>query len=240
MLRGTKKWVVRKIQNGSDKSIHCPTDRRCVRPIAFEAANDGGRALENRDMQQEHSPAFVPPQNRGTWLVVGLIFLGLFAAVTGIWFQWGQTRRCLSFYGPATARQISSAPRVELWLLKPGSGVGRLVAAERRDISAASGLVHLRRGLVEDDNFSWPDRLSNGSESVAPHRPLPAEAWNVALVFFTTEKQGAESVEPTILAIDFDERGSLTVVGRPGRIGLGRIGRGLEKWIGVTKTGVGL
>ena len=113
--------------------------------MAFEAANDGGRALENRDMQQEHSPAFVPPQNRGTWLVVGLIFLGLFAAVTGIWFQWGQTRRCLSFYGPATARQISSAPRVELWLLKPGSGVGRLVAAERRDISAASGLVHLRR-----------------------------------------------------------------------------------------------
>ena len=35
-----------------------------------------------------------------------------------------------------------------------------------------------------------------------------------------------------ILVIDLDpSRGSLAAVGQPGRIGLGRIGPGLEKWV---------
>ena len=43
--------------------------------------------------------------SRGTWLVAALLLLGLAAAITGIWFQWQQTRRCLEFYGPAAARR---------------------------------------------------------------------------------------------------------------------------------------
>ena len=166
--------------------------------------------------------------SRGTWLVAALLLLGLAAAITGIWFQWQQTRRCLEFYGPAAARRIAAAPTVELLLMQPGAEPGRLVARSRIDISKAPGLVHLRRGLVEDANFNWQGtdaRASGaGAGGAAPER-LPLDAWDVALVF-------SEPLGRTTLVIDLDPAGgSLAAVGQPGRIGLGRIGPGLEKWV---------
>jgi hypothetical protein len=156
---------------------------------------------------------------RGSWLVAGLLLLGLTAAITGIWFQWQQTRRCLAFYGPAAARRIAASPAVELMLVQPGGQPGQLVAQKRIDVSKAAGLVHLRRGLVEDANFNW----QAGAGAAQPR--LPLESWDVALVF-------REPLGSTTLGIDFDPAGgSLAVVGQPGRIGLGRIGPGLEKWI---------
>jgi hypothetical protein len=155
---------------------------------------------------------------RGSWLVAGLLLLGLTAAITGIWFQWQQTRRCLAFYGPAAARRIAASPAVELMLVQPGGQAGQLVAQTRIDVSKAAGLVHLRRGLVEDANFNW-------QAGGAAQQRLPSAAWDVALVF-------SEPLGRTTLVIDFDPAGgSLAVVGQPGRIGLGRIGPGLEKWI---------
>lgn len=156
----------------------------------------------------------------GRSLVVGLVLLGLAAAVTGILYQRMQTRRCLAFYGAEVARLVASAPRVQLLGLAAGGTAGRLVAESERDISAARGLVHLRRGLVEDANFDW------GRPAGAER--LPAEAWDVALVFSDPK---APDLQAT-LVIDLDERGgSLAVVGRPGRVGLGRIARGLAKWV---------
>lgn len=160
------------------------------------------------------------PAARGRSLVVGLVLLGLAAAVTGIAYQRLQTRRCLDFYGPAAARLVASAPRVELLTLVPGGASGRLVATAVRDISAAKGLVHLRRGLVEDANFAW-ERAGDG-------RRLPESAWDHAFVF----SDPAEPAARVTLVIDLDPQGgSLAVVGRPGRVGLGRIGRGLAKWV---------
>jgi hypothetical protein len=171
---------------------------------------------------------------RGTWLVAGLLLMGVAAAITGIWFQRHQTRRCLEFYGASASRRITSAPRVELLTVQPGSGPGRLVFQSRIDVSKAPGLVHLRRGLVEDANFSW--QTAGARPDVAPAARLPAAAWDVALVF--TETGGTDtSTRPrdagqTTLVIDFDAPGGcLAMVGQPGRIGLGRIGTGLEKWI---------
>ncbi len=92
----------------------------------------------------------------GSMLVIGLLILGLLAAGVGVWFQWQQTRRCLAFYGTRATEQISKSPFVELWQLKPLSGgrhTGRLEAIRVEDITEAKGLVHLRRGLVEDANF---------------------------------------------------------------------------------------
>jgi len=156
---------------------------------------------------------------RGTWLVAGLLLLGLAAAITGIWFQRHQTRRCLEFYGPAEARRIATAPTVELLLVQPGAEPGRLAAHSRIDVSKAPGLVHLRRGLVEDANFNWQ------ASGWAALERLPLESWDVALVF-------SEPLGRTTLVIDLDPSGgSLAAVGQPGRIGLGRIGPGLEKWI---------
>lgn len=160
---------------------------------------------------------------RGTWLVVGLVLLGVAAAVTGIWFQRHQTRQCLEFYGATAARRIASAPKVELLLVQPGVEPGRLVAHVRLDVSKAPGLVHLRRGLVEDANFNWSPADREGDASVPPR--LPSDAWDVAFVF-------AEPLGSTTVVIDLDPSGgSLAVVGQTGRIGLGRIGPGLEKWI---------
>ena len=167
------------------------------------------------------SPTGQPAGWSGSVLVLGLRVRGWGAAVTGIWFQWGQTRRCLEFYGPRVARLIAEAPRVELWTLKPGSSPRRLLAVGRQDVSQAPGLVHLRRGLVEDANFRWEEV----GDKVAP---LPVAAWEKALVFTTPEAEESAAV----LAIDFaEDGGALTVVGQPGRIGLGRLERGLQKWL---------
>jgi hypothetical protein len=168
--------------------------------------------------------------HRGSWLVAGLLALGVAAALVGVWFQREQTRQCLGFYGPAAARRITSAADVELLVVRPGRGPRSLKVVSRRDVSRAAGLVHLRRGLVEDANFTWPAGVTDRAD--AGRRPPPAaprtlEAWDTALVF-RDQADGGE----TTLVIDFDApTGALTVVGQPGRIGLGRIGPGLEKWI---------
>lgn len=166
---------------------------------------------------------------RGTWLVGGLLMLGVAAAVGAIWFQRQQTRKCLAFYGPVAARRITSAAGVELLTVQPGSVPRRLAAASRLDVSQAPGLVHLRRGLVEDANFSWPDvGLQDDPRAAAvPPAPRPLDRWDAALVF--TDREGGGQ---TTLVVDLDETdGGLAVVGQPGWIGLGRIGRGLAAWV---------
>jgi hypothetical protein len=178
---------------------------------------------------------FVARPNPGSLLVVGLLGLGLAAAATGIWFQWQQTRRCLTFYGVETAGRISRAPQVELWLLKrpPGSShTGRLQAFRRLDISAAKGLVHLRRGLVEDANFAWGE-VTAGS-------PLPDSSWDVALVFSLDAATGGGR---SLLAVDFGDAADdaqLAVVGRPGRVRLGKMAKGLREWAVATAAAAGI
>ena len=174
---------------------------------------------------------FVARPNPGSLLVVGLLGLGLAAAATGIWFQWQQTRRCLSFYGVETAGRISRAPQVELWLLKQppaSSHTGRLQAFRRVDISAAKGLVHLRRGLVEDANYVWVNGTAGS--------PLPDSSWDVALVFAQDAAAGGGR---SLLAIDFGSElddARLTVVGQPGRVRLGKMAKGLREWVAATAT----
>ena len=168
----------------------------------------------------------------GGALVVGLVLLGVAAGVTGVLFQRAQTRRCLEFYGADAARKVAAAPAVEVWTLAPGDQPGNLVAVERLDISTARGLVHLRRGLVEDANFRWPT-----PESTPVEQRLPNSAWDTALVF----SDPADDRPPVILVLDLDglasvegehgEKGALAVVGRPGRIMLGRIAAGLGDWL---------
>jgi hypothetical protein len=180
----------------------------------------------------------------GTRLVLGLVILALGLAAFAVWFQWNQTRRCLAFYGAAAARSIQAAPRTELWSLAAG-GPGLRVAS-RLDVSRAPGLVHLRRGLIEDVNFRWDvnfrrdvnfrwgysDRGPVGGD--AGEDKLPAGAWDEAIAFFATADA---SMPAAVVAFDLDEPGFATVVGRPGRIGLGPIAPGLRKWIEATRSG---
>lgn len=155
------------------------------------------------------------PAARGTWLVVGLIVIGAGLAVFASWFQWRQTRRCLEWYGPATARRILEAPRVELWALDPADAAAG--PRDRIDVSKAGGLVHLRHGLVEDANFDWSAR--------------PAGPWPDALAFFDS----ADSTEPaTLLLLDTAAPGGIAVDAAAG-IGLGRMRTGLAKWLAATR-----
>ncbi len=182
----------------------------------------------------------VPPWGTGVGLVLGLVLLAVGLAVFAVWFQWGQTRRCLQFFGPAAARRIQTAERVELWLL---TAKGETICVrEKLDVSRAPGLVHLRRGLIEDVNYTW---IAPGSVVPAPGLEsggsrLPAAAWDLAIAFLSgppaaaDQPPGAASAEPpamTVLAFDLDGRGAMTVVGQPGRVGLGRLTTGLRTWV---------
>jgi len=208
----------------TDDGDGAPTRRTADGPIPDGPAAAG---------EQRPSAGAAPRAAAGTWLVVGLVCLGVVAGAVAIAYQRGQTRRCLDFYGADVARLVATAPRVEMWTLAPADAGGadapaRLRAVARRDVSQAAGLVHLRRGLVEDANFRWSAAGSAGGR-------LPAGAWDVALAFSDPERDGAEA----ILVIDTggDEgpasggEGALAVVGRRGRIGLGRIAGGLRKWL---------
>jgi hypothetical protein len=127
---------------------------------------------------------------------------------------------------------------VELWSLAAERGTVR--ATSRLDISRAPGLVHLRRGLIEDVNFRWDVNFRRDVSSRSPaggdagEDKLPPNAWDEAIAFFTTADA---STPAAVVAFDLDEPGFATVVGRPGRIRLGPIAPGLRKWIAATKSG---
>jgi hypothetical protein len=162
-------------------------------------------------------------------LVLGLVVLGAGLASFAIWFQWQQTRRCLDFYGSAVARRIQVAPRVELWEPRGGAGFDgadgeggpRPETAQRFDVSQARGLVHLRRGLVEDANFDWDSRHASGG------------AWDAALAFY--DRPG--DAEPAaVLAFEFrSPGGTLTLVGEGECVGLGRLEKGLRSWLSTAR-----
>jgi hypothetical protein len=198
------------------------------------ARHDFVGSIQCRDVNlSTHRDAAMPGSTRlaeppldavagGRGLVLGLLGLALALAVFAVWFQWRQTRRCLAFYGADAARAIQGAPRTELWKLAVDSASGRVVATEQRDISSARGLVHLRRGLVEDANFAW------GSGAAGPLAPGD---WDEALAFYSDPAKAPVA----IVAFDLDGSGWATVVGRAGRAPLGRLRRGLRTWIDATR-----
>jgi len=215
------------------KKVESETGRRDARPLQYTVVWSG---VWLAPVVFPFQDFFVARPNPGSLLVVALLGLGLAAAATGIWFQWQQTRRCLGFYGVDNVGRISRAPRVELWLLKKSPSnkhTGRLRASRRLDISAAKGLVHLRRGLVEDANFAW--------ESVAADRgPQPDSTWDIAFVFADDAPAGGGR---SLLAIDFGNQpgeAQLTVVGRPGRVTLGKMAKGLRDWVTATLAAAGI
>lgn len=165
---------------------------------------------------------------RGTRVVVGILALAIGLGLFALWFQWRQTRRCLDFYGTETARLIQQATRVEVWERASGTaataGPGTASpSVERYDVSTARGLVHLRRGLVEDANLDWSRR---------DERAASTTAWGLALAFF----ESAGAVTPgAVLLVERAPDGAaaggfLSVEGRPGRVGLGRLASGIERW----------
>ncbi len=193
-----------------------------VVPRRHRLEEHGASAMQllKADADRGQSGSSIP----GTWLVAGILAMAIGLASFAVWFQWTQTKRCLAFFGPDIATAIQTAPRVEAWKLSSTGDAGRVLAVSRVDVSKAPGLVHLRHGLVEDSNYAW--------SAVGAGR-RPTESWDVALAFFA-----AETSRPTaVLAFDLEVDGAVTVVGRPGSVGLGRLGTGLKEWMTATLTG---
>jgi hypothetical protein len=176
----------------------------------------------------------------GAAIVAGLLVMALGLGLFAVWFQRGQTRRCLEFFGPEAARRLQAANRVEVWRLEPRDG--RVQVVDRIDASHAPGLVHLRRGLIEDFNYDWGDGGREGPLGQVRRPPLPADAWDQAVAFFGPSRAEGGSARPddpaagteaavTVVAFDLDGGGAATVVGRPGRVGLGRLRTGLATWL---------
>ena len=162
----------------------------------------------------------------GSLIVLAILLLGIAAATVAIWYQRMQTRRCLDFYGAEAAWRVVKAPRVELWRLAPTGRPGRLMATNRHDVTVAKGIVHLRRGLVEDASFRW--------DVAGPVGRLPEDAWHYALVFSDPAIDGRTTLVVNLEAAESETQGWLAVQGRPGRAALGRLGSGLAGWIMTT------
>jgi hypothetical protein len=188
-----------------------------------------------QDQHGEPTPPQASPA-AGIRLVLGLVLLGVALASFAIWFQWHQTRRCLELYGSRVARLIQAAPRVELW--EPQTVPERneevdgrrgvpMESAVRIDLSGVRGLVHLRRGLVEDANFDWGTREGDGERGEDDH------AWDAALAFY--DRPG--DAEPAaLLVFDFSPSGGmLTVAGNGASVGLGRLEKGLRLWLSAAR-----
>jgi hypothetical protein len=103
-------------------------------------------------------------QLSGKLVILGIVGVALTAAGTSWWFRYSATRRTAEFYG-LDVRLIRDAPIVELMRFEPSSKdgfemeeAGRHldVPTNRRDISTAAGLTHLRAALLEDRSYIWP------------------------------------------------------------------------------------
>jgi hypothetical protein len=119
-------------------------------------------------------------QISGKLVIISILVLGLMAAGVSWWFRYSATHRTAEFYGPEV-RLIRSAPIVELLRFEPISAgtfqtdeLDRFLHSptNRRDISSAPGLTHLRNALLEDRSYIWPPR------------PLrPDDTWQWILIF---------------------------------------------------------
>ena len=155
----------------------------------------------------------------GSLLVLAILLFGVGAAIVAISYQRTQTQNCLEFYGPKVSRHITKAPVVELWKLSLDHSAHHLLATQKCEITNTQGIVHLRRGFVEDAGFRWG--------VIGPPERLPMEIWDYAFVFSDPKLD-----EQIAVVVNLDAQGGwMAVVGQPGRVALGRLGKGLQDWI---------
>jgi hypothetical protein len=121
----------------------------------------------------------------GKVVIVGILTVALVAAGVSWWFRFHATHLAAGFWGPQTARVISSATTIKLSRINRNPE-GLITTSMTRNVSNAPGITHLRTALLEDNNFVWPASRSSS--------PAPA-AWRleffgdsadeVATVYFT-------------------------------------------------------
>jgi hypothetical protein len=129
---------------------------------------------------------------RGTWVVLAMLVLGLALAGLAIGVRYRAGDRVLEYWTPPVALLIADAPNVELWELaatpteKAPTRPPVLIhgtpwhVAGTRDLSRAAGFSHARQALLEDAGYDW----AQGPDPAA-------KTWQYALHF---ENQGNQAV----------------------------------------------
>lgn len=109
--------------------------------------------------------------NRGKLVIV--LMLSLAVGLTGYawWFHYRQSHRVVEQWGSPAARLIRRGEQVWLLRLAPErSGAAtevldisatRFAVTERKDISRAAGLIHIRHFLAEDAYYEWDAPADN-------------------------------------------------------------------------------
>jgi hypothetical protein len=142
-------------------------------------------------------------------VIAALFGLGLAAAASAWCYRWNRSQQVLRVWGSGPANAVRAAERVELWRWQPplaahhpataaeraptpvpGQGLaapgyrGEL-AAPRREITHAPGLVHVRHALLQPESLNWKAL------------PGPTPNWQVALRF-------THRGDTATLLLDFD------------------------------------
>lgn len=153
-----------------------------------------------------------PPRTvSGKWLILGFFAVALVMASSAWAFYFRQQRRPLELWGAEAATLIVQAPQVEAWRLSADveSGIpegdrhsiavesSRLRIVERRDIASARGLLHFRKGLLNDRCFDWNAKT-----------PAPPDAWRYGLRFNGGGSQATLLFAPDSQRVRLWERGA--------------------------------
>jgi hypothetical protein len=156
------------------------------------AIQKGGLANKRQQMPAaEDSGAYVS----GRLVIITIVILALAAAGFSWWFRYTSTRRAARFWGDDAVRLIRDAPTVYLLDLGPMDAAvphahdpdrrlpdhfhaagGLWTVSNRRDISQAHGLTHLRNHLLLDRNLGE-----------APWGAVVGEVWRTGLEFHSDE-----------------------------------------------------
>jgi hypothetical protein len=123
--------------------------------------------------------------DRGKLAIVLMVVLACGLGLASIVYHRWASHGVLAWWGGDIARLIADAPRVETLRLRAADTAEaeqpadtllvdgkQYVVSQREDVTAAIGLDHLRRGLLDDGNFIWP-----------PPPRASAPRWSNALVF---------------------------------------------------------
>jgi hypothetical protein len=109
-----------------------------------------------------------PKLIEGKHAIIAVLVVALAGALGSWWYHGQLQRRAISLWGGDVAELIQTAPHVELLKLEPANDDAehddrdmfeaaglKLAVVERRDVSRAAGLIHLRHSLISDKSFLW-------------------------------------------------------------------------------------
>jgi hypothetical protein len=139
--------------------------------------------------------------HRGKLVILLMVLVGCAMGGLSIAYHHGLARRAIAWWGSDKVELITRAPQVAALELRPAGqadtsdavaiGGGRYGISQRRDVTNAEGIDHLRHELLDDRNFVW--RASPADET----------AWRYGLEFRDGER---------FLIVAFDAGGR--IVGR--------------------------